>query len=199
MPFRVAPFPTDLDDLAEDLADALPVLGPARFAPPEAVDLVGPFPAYSADPRAFLEIGLAAFQRSGWRAVTIEDDSPTALVDITFNPGGEKAYAYRSAEAAVAFADALQAATELDAAADFEVRWLSLPDIYVTALWLKAPDQDRFIPTRVGYGERSRSLILDLSALQALAAPLVVAARPPEGRSVGPERFEGEGRSGLPN
>ena len=204
MALIVRPFPAPLESLSQELGGALAALTDTREAlagrdSPARITVVGPFPAYALDPRAFLDSGVEHAAGSGWRALAMDGDAPLALVDITFSPAGDPQHAYRDRDAAKAFAAVLALAGErVGGAKNYEVRWLSLPDVYVTALWL-AGDVPLFAPTRMGSAERTAPSLLELAALQKLVKPLVAAARAPDAGQ--DSRFAGppSPRSGLPD
>ncbi len=154
-----------LPGLSEALSTALLTLGGDGDGTSNLLDgaepeLLGPFAAYSADARVFLETGNA--ERVGWRGLLLQDEGPIAVVDVHQGKDGQPSYGFRGQEPAAALATALRQAQHYeDGDAHYRVRWITLPEIYVTALWLVG-DTTFFIPTRLGSAERP-----DIKALSA--------------------------------
>ncbi|MEN2746753.1 hypothetical protein [Sphingomonas sp. T9W2] len=148
-------FDGDLPGLAEALSSALPAIAPNRlvaFAEEAEPTLIGPFAAYSADPRTFVENGEA--ERGGWRGLVMHAEAPLAVVDVHLGEEAGPSYGFRGSEPAEALAEALAVAQRYeDGETVNRVRWLTLPEIYVTALWLTGP-ANLFITTRMGSAER---------------------------------------------
>ncbi len=127
-------------------------------AGPEPV-VIGPFAAYSADPRAFLEQGEA--EHCGWRGLIAQGDASIATVDILHSKEGGPAYGFRGRSSAEALAEALSVAQQFKGdERHFAMRWLSLPETYVTTLWLDGP-MTLFIPTRLGSAKRPPIELVD--------------------------------------
>jgi hypothetical protein len=186
MALRVQPFDRSLAQLPrfiEAASGRSETAGGMVAAGEQGVELVGPFPAFTADPRKIASGDWGGVEPSGWRALARRDGEPVGLVGIV-EMGEELSFSLRDAEAASAFAMTLDLALNLKSGdGDYEVRWLALPAIYLTALWLKGAE-DRFLPTRAGSAERSAPEFLSRDQMEKLAAQLVEhASRRPQGGS----------------
>ena len=190
MPLKVQPFPFQLDGLGDWLAASLPMVERKRRTSlePRKLELIGPFPAYYLDARAFMAAGPEGARRTGWRALARTAKVPVALVEITLTPGGEPRYATRGREAAAAFERALTVVAEADAAEQRELRWLSLAELYVTAVWLCGPPHS-FVPTRLGHSRRARSRELTLEEMQKRVGRLLAGAERSRQRDKAGVRF----------
>lgn len=172
MSLHVAPFDRSLTGLGEFLAAAaLPAAERAAFSDGGEVEVVGPFPCFTIGLDALARMEWTAAEQSGWRVLVRGGDQPLAVVDIQDGDAG-LTYAGRSADAAKAFELALDAAADFDEAeGDMEVRWLILPGIYVTALWL-AGERHVFLPTRLGGSERPEPAAMDEAEFRTSVARL---------------------------
>lgn len=140
------------------------------------VQIVGPFPAVTATARAFVAEGARALTASGWRALARIHDQPSMVLDILIGDDGAPHYGVRGDEAAAALEAALAAALPLqDAPEVYDVQWLSVPDIYVTGVWLAA-EEPRFIPTRLGDRSRIDRQIMGEDELKAIIEQLLARA-----------------------
>lgn len=205
MTLSFQPYPYDVGNLGEWLVDALPVVEeqtPLRsLVMGDQLELIGPFPAYYLDARDFLTGELDRSTRTGWRALVLAFESPAAVVDITVSDAGEPRFAARGKNAAIALEQALDLVGALDLKGDYEVRWLSMADIYVTAVWLSGA-RNRFVPTRMGGAVRVDRQLMSQRQLRTIVARLVKlssstqsAARSTKGRDAAPS----SPRSGLPD
>ncbi|MEO5578544.1 MAG: hypothetical protein ABIR25_05775 [Sphingomicrobium sp.] len=171
MSLTFQPFPFELSGLAEWVVEtAKREITVARE--PADISIIEPLPAYYADARRFILEGPEAATRTGWRTIVLASDQPISLLDIGLSRAGEPQYATRDGASAVALEQALLMAARAGSREDYEVRWLSLADIYVTTVWLEGEKQ-LFIPTRLGGAERVEAKILNLSELQELVDRLV--------------------------
>ncbi|HEX8442262.1 MAG TPA: hypothetical protein VF631_01300 [Allosphingosinicella sp.] len=203
MALAVQPYPGALLGLAESLEGALYTFEDTRETAFRLVDrqlaVHGPFPVFTSRPDDIEDdrnaIGDVPAERSGWRALVTTNEKPLALIEIVFDAAGAELYSIRGPEAATAFARVLSAAAiHLDSPGSYEVRWLVVPDVYVSALWLAAPDSI-FLPARLGSPFRPEAGEIGWPQLREAILPLIEAARP------GPEfvdRDDGSPRSGLP-
>jgi hypothetical protein len=186
MSLTVQPFPGVIDELGFELPEALASLDDTRglVEGDDEVELsvVGPFPTYAADPREFVAQGQIVAERTGWRALLQHGEIPRAVIDITFSTAGEPRFGYRGQDPAKAFADALDVAVGFaEDEQRYDVRWLSLPGIYVTALWLRG-ETSIFVPTRSGGIERTHPEALSNDQLREIVARLMeTAVAQPEG------------------
>ena len=175
MALDVQRYESDLGDLPEFIRAASGVGGTAEALVEGAespLELVGPFPVYSGDPREIAAGRWDGVEQSGWRALARRDGAPSGVVGIV-EIEGKPAYSLRNAEAAEAFAATLAVATRLEAEGrDYEVRWFTLPSIYLTALWLKG-EEDLFLPTRAGTAERPGAEPVSRSDVEKIVADLV--------------------------
>lgn len=163
-----------------------------------AIELLGPFPTYTADPREIAEGKWDSVEHSGWRALARRGGKPLGVVGIV-ELEGRPIFSLRDADAAQAFATALAAATRLEAEGrDYEVRWFALPAIYLTALWLKG-DEDLFLPTRAGSAERTNLDAVSRQRIEQMAAELVEQFSRGQETRVSGDFVEGDAdtRSGL--
>jgi hypothetical protein len=159
--------------------------------------LVGPFPAYSLDPRAFVADQLDASKETGWRALVLRGETSLALADITLNRDGFPAFAFRGAEPAAALHDALQEASQLnERAGNVDVRWLSITDVYVTTLWLEGRER-LFVPTRLGRAERVKPEVISFEGLRRIVAELLEQALSDEDKFPSGDPSRSRTRSGL--
>lgn len=167
-------FDGELPGLATALAASAPAIGlddDHNFAAGPEPAIVGPFAAYSADPRAFLEQGEA--EHSGWRGLIVQGEASIATVDVLHREEGGPVYGFRGKDSAEALAEALNVARQFEGdERHFAMRWLSLPEIYVTALWLRGP-ATLFIPTRFGSAERPPIELVDGETFMARLRPLI--------------------------
>jgi hypothetical protein len=88
-------FEGELPGLATALAASAPAIGLREnhnFAAGSEPAVIGPFAAYSADPRAFLEQGEA--EQSGWRGLVAHGDASIATVDILHQEEGPLSTAF---------------------------------------------------------------------------------------------------------
>jgi hypothetical protein len=168
-------YPFELKRLSQWLAESQP-LREERTSLVEGGELrlIGPFPSYYADARRFLADSLAGAKKTGWRALLESNEQQVGLVDITLSTAGEPHFGVRGREAAEAFGKALQVAADASSDGSYEVRWLSLSDIYVTAVWLHGK-RDLFAPTRLGSSHRVDPNIIDLQQLLEIVRKLVAA------------------------
>lgn len=196
-------YPGDLLGLAESLEGALYTFEETRDAAFGLVDgqltVHGPFPVFTSRPDDIEDDrnakGDIPALPSGWRALVATDEQPLALVEIVFDAAGTELYSIRGPEAAIAFWRVLSAAmNHLDGPGAYEVRWLAVPDIYVSALWLAAPEPI-FLPARLGSAFRPEAREIRWSQLRDAILPLIEAARPGPGFV---DRDDGSPRSGLP-
>lgn len=196
-------YPGALLGLAESLEGALYTFEETRDAAFGLVEgqlaVNGPFPVFTSRPDDIEDdrnaTGDVPAQPSGWRALVTKDEQPLALVEIVFDATGAELYSIRGPEAATAFAKVLSAAmNHLDGPGAYEVRWFAVPDIYVSALWLAAPESI-FLPARLGSAFRPEAREIQWSQLREAILPLIEAARP--GSSF-VDRDDGSPRSGLP-
>lgn len=186
-------FDGELPGLEEALSAALPVLD-SQFAEgllAGATNLIGPFTSYSADPRDFVQQREAS--PDGWRGLVVNGDAPLALVDVFKGELETPSYGFRGSDAAGAMAAALRIAQRFeDDDRHYTVRWLSLPEIYVTALWLIGPTT-LYIPTRLGSSERPTIEPIAEDAFIATVKTLIAEAT----EMPGPDGDEDSPRSGL--
>ena len=104
---------------------------------------------------------LQAATQTSWRYLLVQDDQAIAEAELSAAPkGAEKGRRKRSRAKPLAFlglshgpftgatVDALHAAERLPkvAAADYELRLLKVPAVYLAALWLHREDDDILIP-----------------------------------------------------
>jgi hypothetical protein len=203
MAFTVQAYPGNLTALADSLQPALYTFEETReqaaaFAE-QQLDLAGPFPVFTIAPDMIASDEASerfpGAERTGWRALVTVDDAPLALVEIAFGSDGTELFTVRGREAAKAFQTLLRFSLEhVDEDSDYDIRWLTLPDVYVSSLWL-AGTRDLFTPSRLGTGARPEPRELAWPQLRELLLPLIEAARPPMEFL---ERDAGSPRSGLP-
>ncbi|WP_309644788.1 hypothetical protein [Phenylobacterium sp.] len=151
MAFQTEPAPFALEPLIEGARYALAQIAPQTIGD-GALDVVGPFRCYVAEPAAFARGATKeAVTAEGWRALLLQGERPVALIDVTLSgqPGAEPAVAVRGPDAATAFYKVLEAAQDIASEGDFEVRFLTMPSLFLTALWLAGP-ASYFLPTRAG-------------------------------------------------
>ncbi|MGN8000136.1 hypothetical protein [Sphingomonas sp. 22176] len=163
------------------------------------LELIGPIPIYVLNPEDAVSredvIDPRALRRTGWRALINSNNEPFALSEISFAPDGAELFGIRGREAASAFHSILRRSLAFQEEADvYEVRWLTIPDIYVSSLWLAGP-RSAFIPSRLGESERAEQAVLTWPQLRERVTSLVEAARP---QAALIERDPGSPRSGLP-
>ena len=202
MPFTVQAYPGPLSGLEDSLVAALDgfedTLGFVAEIGDREMTTIGPFPVYALDPNRLTadasEEWPATAVVSGWRTLVEYADEPLALVEVAHD-GDREIYSVRGREAATSFADLLRHALPLiDEGAEFEVRWFTIPDVYVSALWLFG-EQSVFLPSRLGDAMRAELQQLSWPELRERVGPLVAAARPVAGLL---DRDPGSPRSGLP-
>lgn len=203
MALTVQPYPGNLTGLADSLEGALYTFDDTREAALRLINqqftLHGPFPVYTSRPDDIEDDqqadGSVPTERTGWRALVTIDERPAALVEIVFGPDGVEHYNVRGPEPAGAFGSLLRsAAAHVDDDEAFDVRWFTVPDVYVSALWLAARNQI-FLPSRLGSAARAEGQEMSWPQLRERVLPLIDAARPVAGFI---ERDEGSPRSGLP-
>jgi len=98
---------------------------------------------------------LAAARQTGWRYLLVKDNAAVAEAELPVARRGAKAAASRASSLTLtqgpfagATVDALHAAERLSqvARADYELRLLNVPAVYLVALWLHRADDDILIP-----------------------------------------------------
>ena len=203
MTLTVQPYPGNLAGLAESLETALYTFDETRESTYGLLNgefaLHGPFPVFTSRPDDIEEDrnaeGDVPAERTGWRALVTTEEQPLALVEITFGGDGAELYSIRGPEAAKTFATLLRAAmVHLDEPYVYDVRWFTVPDVYVSALWLSGT-RPLFLAGRLGSAYRPEPREIGWPQLRKVILPLIETARP------GPdflERDEGSPRSGLP-
>lgn len=196
MSLSVAPFERSLDGLGAFLAAIEE--GRERALTAGERELVGPFPSYVASPDAVVTGRWDAAEQNGWRALIRQDGNPLTVVDFQDSEAA-LAYAARDAEAASAFAEALEIASGLAGDAnEWQVRWLTVPGLYVTALWL-AGEPNLFGPTRLGASQRPAVEIVDEERFREMVTQILPprTAAPAARASEFPDAMPGS-RSGPP-
>jgi hypothetical protein len=146
MPLFVEAGPNLSPDKLSQLADRLSprALGAGEPYERQSTKLIGPFPTYWISAMDLVWGTLESAKQQGWRGLVLAGDNPVVTADFTesdsINLGSER------------IADEL--ATSLKVAKDLNnepnriaVRILSIPDVYITSLWLSgSPNGDYFVP-----------------------------------------------------
>lgn len=173
MVLQVAPFEVPMEELANFIESAsLETGGGSDAFVDRPADLVGPIPTFSADPRTIAAGDWSGVEHIGWRALTRRGSEATSVLDMFSGQEGVS-FSQRGLDAANAFERALEKVAQFeDVDKLYEIRWLTLPVIYLTAVWLSG-DPDEFIPTRLGGRNRVDPVVITREQLQALAAELV--------------------------
>jgi hypothetical protein len=155
--FDPPPFP--LVQMVEQARHALERLGEG-VTDDALLSFLGPVRCFEANAAQFARGATrGAIKGAGWRGLLMFADEPVGVLDIyPPDPGEAPKYVVRGREVAQTLALALDAAREI---ADrekgmFEVRVLSVPSSFLTAIWLKGR-RSWFIPTRAGLGARPRA------------------------------------------
>lgn len=202
MALTVQPYPGNLIGLADSVEGALYTFDDTSEATRGLIDqqlaLHGPFPVYTSRPDNIEDDqkadGSVLTERTGWRALVTAEERPVVLVDIVFGSDGVERFNLRGPEAANAFGRLLRLATaHIDGDAAFDVRWFTVPDVYVSALWLASPDSI-FLPSRLGSTVRVEGQEMSWPMLRERVLPLIEGARPGADFV---ERDDGSPRSGL--
>lgn len=205
MGLALQPYPGPLDGLAESLDASLRSLDDtqdlAAGLAGRELEAVGPLPVYSIDPdeveRAAEEPGLFAAQRTGWRALVTDGGEPLSVSEVSFTMDGTELFEIRGREAAKAFFATLRLSLEFaEDPTPYEVRWLAVPDVYVSALWLRSR-RSLFIPSRLGSADRPEPRVTPWPELRQTILRLIEQARrQPDVPGDGDDT--GSPRSGLP-
>ncbi len=173
---RTAVLDIPLTGLEELITEAAPALGgavEALSATERDVEIVGPFPVFTAPARSFADNGGAALEPAGWRALACLGDRPAMVVDIFLEGDDGPRFGLRGEEAATALDDALAVAAQFaDQPLTYEVRWMTLPDLYITGLWLSS-EIPVFIPTRTGGETRARARPVTETQMRSLVRRLL--------------------------
>jgi hypothetical protein len=111
-----------------------------------------PYPIFSADLEDVLDDDpglLASARLTSWQYVVFEGETVVALAEVTH----VKPLRYASGQSPVvaeAVLKAIRKAEELDAVekADYELRILRVPELYLLAVWLHGRSEDLLIPVR---------------------------------------------------
>lgn len=176
---RTATLHTPLTGLEELITQAAPALGGGAEAlsfTERDVEIVGPFPVFTAPARSFAENGDAALEPAGWRALACLGDRPAMVVDIFLDPDEGPRFGLRGEDAARALDDALAVASKFaDQPLTYEVRWMTLPDLYITGLWLRS-EIPVFIPTRTGGQGHARPRPISETRMRSLVRRLLANA-----------------------
>lgn len=203
MALDVQTYPGKFNGLAENLLPSLQAFQESRSFVADIVrgspEVVGPVRIYVLDPDDVVanddDGAILLARRSGWRALINFNNEPLSLAEISFASDGAELYSIRNREAATAFHAMLRRSLDfVEEPGRFDVRWLSIPDVYVSALWLAA-ERSVFIPARLGSAERPGVVTTSWTELRELVLPLIEAARPPADFV---ERDSDSPRSGLP-
>lgn len=140
----------------------------------DKLTMVSPIPVFAGEEEDFLERHCGAcLEQTGWRCLMLGSTGlPAACVDVKLadHPQCDQPhFMVRGQGPAVALQIVLATAqAEADRRQqDFEVRFISFPSVYVTALWL-AGDENLFFPTRSGGGVRPDPAIYDSESLATL-------------------------------
>jgi hypothetical protein len=110
------------------------------------------YPVFSADLEDVLDDDpglLASARLTSWQYVVFDGKRVVALAEVTHRKPPR--YASRqSPVVAEAVVEAIRKAEELDAVkkADYELRILRVPELYLLAVWLHGPSRDLLIPVR---------------------------------------------------
>jgi len=174
MPLTTEPVPFALDGLTETIRRASSQLPELRGIAGD-LRLVGPFRCFVGDPAVFAAGATRrGLQEAGWRGLLTGGDNPLALVEIhpPSRRGDDRpAYGLRGREPAQAFAAVLEAAQAYDerTPGPSEVRFLSFPSLFLTALWVTGR-RAAYIPTRLDAGPRPDPQVYTRKAFVGLVA-----------------------------
>ena len=156
MALSVDPFDGDLTGLPEFLvaANENAADGGIRLLTDGAADLLGPFQVFVLDAESAAAGAWNAAEPRGWRGLLLQaQDEERAAVEFS-RVEGANAFGLRDLEAAAAFSRALSLSSRIsEPDEDHVVRFIAVPELHASAVWL-AGDLQRFIPTRLGPGER---------------------------------------------
>lgn len=119
-----------------------------RRARTRARRIDSPWPVFSSSLEDVLASNgrlLKAARRTSWQYVVFEGDRVVALAEVAHKRSLRYA-SQQSAELANAVLETVQKAKELATRSDYELRILRVPDLYLLAVWLHAPNSDLLIP-----------------------------------------------------
>jgi len=123
---------------------------------------IGPIPVFGANAALFGRgATLSSIKTTGWRGVVMGDGDPLAVVELPLAHARDIEGAIRGKEPASALWQALELVNRRFAHSKdtYELRFMALPEIFITALWLKGR-RSQFIPTRAGHGLRPKPRVL---------------------------------------
>jgi hypothetical protein len=130
-----------------------------------AVALLGPIRRYTATSADFLR-RITALKHVGWRAPVIHDGAAIAIA--SWGKTARDGISVRSGDSATAFKTALDLAiAKASQDKDAVIRFMTLRDLFIRAVWIKTPRHSLWIPVRVGT-ERVRPDVLATRAFKAL-------------------------------
>ncbi|HEY2069945.1 MAG TPA: hypothetical protein VGG48_10360 [Rhizomicrobium sp.] len=143
-----------LRNVEQKLAKALWHLGEpletGKDAIGRALQLTKPVQVYTLSARAQAGAAAPRWRASGlWRSVVLDGGKPVATLQFQ----GRGAVAVRGRDSAGALLAALEAAEHHAGKRTYKPRFVVLPRLYITAVWLSGPNPV-FIPTRDGSAER---------------------------------------------
>jgi hypothetical protein len=156
-------FKEDISDIAKRVFEGLTHIGEA-VPDMDGARVIGPIRVFVANAHRIVESRelKGATRRSGWRGLVLRKEDPIAVIDLPPARDSERLrVAVRGGDAARALFDALQAAELVSGAAErHELRVITMPRLFIQALWLRGPHDSRFIPTRSGSATRPAASVL---------------------------------------
>lgn len=158
------PFPYELAGLSRSLSRVSERYG---FQEEKVFDLIGPLRVYSADPAEFVDSGGEKVAAVGWRGLVINKDRALAAVQIATSPLqsipgiragvnlglrlglglGAPRYAIFGKKTTALLSRAMQVAQDQagEGGPSFLARFLILPSIFVSAIWLSHENQSLYV------------------------------------------------------
>jgi len=172
-------------DLAPVLENYASALGGEAWLEARDVEIVGPLPCYVLRPREVIA-DVFEFRFTGWEALARSVGARPLVVGLFETDEGWSASLIGD-DAGLALEEAIARSMAFEESETvYEVRSISLPDIYLSGLWLGAGDNSVFLPTRIGDPVEALRPDMTPAQLRELVALLLELAGGPA------VRFDGE-------